>query len=264
MTWKRPCFPTRTRGPARRPPPTSRRRARSSASSPSRAGRRRPATTGTSSAPLGRMWITTAVTPATTSSSGTSPTRPSSPARRTASCSPASSPIPYTGKTIKFERGQTTSSKVQIDHVIPLSDAWQKGAQQWTKTKRKEFANDPLNLMAVDGPLNGQKSDSDAATWLPPRKAYRCEYIARQIDVKVEVRPVGHLRGKGGHVGRPVLLLISRRPGSPSRPSRRSSGCSGGSVRPPCRRRRCPRARSPSSAACPWRRRCPARARCRP
>jgi hypothetical protein len=93
---------------------------------------------------------------------------------------------PFSGKTIKFERGQTTSSKVQIDHVIPLSDAWQKGAQQWTKTKRKEFANDPLNLLAVDGPLNGQKSDSDAATWLPPRKAYRCEYIARQIDVKAK------------------------------------------------------------------------------
>ncbi|MFG1943584.1 HNH endonuclease family protein [Nonomuraea sp. NPDC048826] len=93
---------------------------------------------------------------------------------------------PYSGKTIKFERGQDTSSKVQIDHLIPLSDAWQKGAQQWSATKRKEFANDPLNLLAVDGPLNGQKSDSDAATWLPPRRAYRCAYIARQIDVKAK------------------------------------------------------------------------------
>ncbi|MFC5825473.1 HNH endonuclease family protein [Nonomuraea insulae] len=91
---------------------------------------------------------------------------------------------PYSGKTIKFERGQNTSTAVQIDHVIPLSDAWQKGAAKWSETKRKEFANDPLNLMAVDGPLNGQKSDSDAATWLPPRKAYRCTYIAKQIDVK--------------------------------------------------------------------------------
>ena len=93
---------------------------------------------------------------------------------------------PFSGKTITFERGQDTSSDVQIDHVIPLSDAWQKGAQQWTDGKRKEFANDPLNLLAVDGPLNGQKSDSDAASWLPPRKAYRCEYIARQIDVKAK------------------------------------------------------------------------------
>ncbi|WP_245899406.1 HNH endonuclease family protein [Nonomuraea indica] len=91
---------------------------------------------------------------------------------------------PYSGKTITFRRGQDTSSEVQIDHLVPLSDAWQKGAQQWTSAKRKEFANDPLNLLAVDGPLNGQKSDSDAATWLPPRRAYRCAYVARQIDVK--------------------------------------------------------------------------------
>ncbi|MGW4792778.1 HNH endonuclease family protein [Nonomuraea sp. MG754425] len=93
---------------------------------------------------------------------------------------------PYSGKTINFKRGQTTSSAVQIDHLIPLSDAWQKGAQQWQAAKRKEFANDPLNLMAVDGPLNGQKSDSDAATWLPPVKSYRCTYIARQIEVKTK------------------------------------------------------------------------------
>ncbi|WP_327584465.1 HNH endonuclease family protein [Nonomuraea sp. NBC_00507] len=93
---------------------------------------------------------------------------------------------PYSGKTIEFKRGQDTSMDVQIDHLIPLSDAWQKGAQQWSATKRKEFANDPLNLLAVDGPLNSQKSDSDAATWLPPRKAYRCTYIARQIDVKAK------------------------------------------------------------------------------
>ncbi|MEV0822706.1 HNH endonuclease family protein [Nonomuraea rubra] len=93
---------------------------------------------------------------------------------------------PYSGKTIRFKRGQDTSTDVQIDHLIPLSDAWQKGAQQWPATKRKEFANDPMNLMAVDGPLNGQKSDSDAATWLPPRKSYRCTYIAKQIDVKAK------------------------------------------------------------------------------
>ncbi|MEU6796973.1 HNH endonuclease family protein [Nonomuraea wenchangensis] len=93
---------------------------------------------------------------------------------------------PYSGKTITFKRGQDTSTAVQIDHLIPLSDAWQKGAQQWSATKRKEFANDPLNLQATDGPLNGQKSDSDAATWLPPLKSYRCTYIARQIDVKAK------------------------------------------------------------------------------
>ncbi|WP_240506439.1 HNH endonuclease family protein [Thermoactinospora rubra] len=93
---------------------------------------------------------------------------------------------PYSGKTIHFRRGNETSMEVQIDHVVPLADAWQKGAQRWSEDKRKQFANDPLNLLAVDGPLNNQKSDSDAASWLPPRRAYRCEYVARQIEVKAK------------------------------------------------------------------------------
>ncbi|GAA3419039.1 hypothetical protein GCM10018952_56980 [Streptosporangium vulgare] len=93
---------------------------------------------------------------------------------------------PYSGKTIKFERGTRTSMAVQIDHVVALADAWQKGAQQWSASKRKELANDPLNLLAVDGPLNSQKGAGDAATWLPPRRAYRCPYVERQIKVKVK------------------------------------------------------------------------------
>ncbi|MFB9891916.1 HNH endonuclease family protein [Planobispora takensis] len=93
---------------------------------------------------------------------------------------------PYGGKTIEFERGQDTSMKVQIDHLVALSDAWQKGAQQLGAAERRELANDPLNLLAVDGPLNSQKSDADAATWLPPRRAYRCPYVARQIKVKLK------------------------------------------------------------------------------
>lgn len=93
---------------------------------------------------------------------------------------------PYSGKTIKFERGQKTSMDVQIDHVVALADAWQKGAQQWPASKRKELANDPLNLLAADGPLNSQKGAGDAATWLPPRRAYRCTYVSRQIDVKIK------------------------------------------------------------------------------
>lgn len=92
----------------------------------------------------------------------------------------------YTGTTIKFMRGQDTSSKVQIDHVVPLSDAWQKGAQQLSQDQREELANDPLNLMAADGPTNAAKGDSDAATWLPPNKAFRCEYVARQTSVKAK------------------------------------------------------------------------------
>lgn len=91
---------------------------------------------------------------------------------------------PYTATTIDFVRGSATSSAVQIDHVVALSDAWQKGAQQLTVEVRTAFANDPLNLLAVDGPSNQQKGAGDAATWLPPNKSYRCDYVARQISVK--------------------------------------------------------------------------------
>lgn len=91
---------------------------------------------------------------------------------------------PYTAKTIVFERGPTTSDAVQIDHVVALSDAWQKGAQQLSFDRRVTLANDPLNLFAVDGPANQEKSDGDAATWLPPNKPFRCQYVTRQIKVK--------------------------------------------------------------------------------
>lgn len=91
---------------------------------------------------------------------------------------------PYSGTTIAFVRGQDTSSAVQIDHVVALADAWQKGAQQWDEAKRRTLANDPLNLLAVDGPLNNQKGAGDAATWLPPSNAFRCTYAARQVAVK--------------------------------------------------------------------------------
>lgn len=90
---------------------------------------------------------------------------------------------PYTGKTIQFKRGKSTSSAVQIDHVVALSNAWRTGAQDLSKKQRVAFANDSLNLLAADGPANMQKGDSDAAEWLP-RSEYRCRYVARQIAVK--------------------------------------------------------------------------------
>jgi hypothetical protein len=92
----------------------------------------------------------------------------------------------YTGTTINFVRGQDTSSDVQIDHIVALSDAWQKGAQQLSADQRKELANDPLNLMAADGPTNSAKGDKDAASWLPPNRSFRCEYVARQTAVKTK------------------------------------------------------------------------------
>ncbi|WP_251140953.1 HNH endonuclease family protein [Cellulomonas dongxiuzhuiae] len=90
---------------------------------------------------------------------------------------------PYTGETIAFTRGER-SADVQIDHVVALADAWQKGAQGWTDEKRRQFANDPANLLAVDGGANQSKGAGDAATWLPPNRGYRCAYALRQTAVK--------------------------------------------------------------------------------
>lgn len=93
---------------------------------------------------------------------------------------------PYTGTVITFSRGKDTSSLVQIDHVVALSNAWQTGAQLLPFDRRVEFANDPLELLAVDGNANQVKGDGDAATWLPANKAFRCQYVARQIAVKIK------------------------------------------------------------------------------
>jgi hypothetical protein len=91
---------------------------------------------------------------------------------------------PYSAQTIAFVRGAATSDAVQIDHLVALSDAWRSGAQLLTADQRQNLANDPLNLLAVSGPLNEAKSDGDAASWLPPNVAFRCTYVIRQIDVK--------------------------------------------------------------------------------
>lgn len=91
---------------------------------------------------------------------------------------------PYTGTTIDFTRGVKTSAEIQIDHVVPLANAWVTGAQSWSKAKRQDYANDPLVLLSSQGAANEQKSDSDAASWLPSNKAFRCSYVARQVLVK--------------------------------------------------------------------------------
>lgn len=95
---------------------------------------------------------------------------------------------PYIGQDIHFRRGSESSSAVQIDHVVALGDAWQKGAQQLTAKQRQSLANDPLNLIAVDGPANVKKGASDAASWLPANKGFRCHYVARQVSVKAAYR----------------------------------------------------------------------------
>lgn len=91
---------------------------------------------------------------------------------------------PYTGSHLVFHQKSDFSTGLQIDHVVALSDAWQKGAQYFDQATRYQIATDPLNLLAVDAKTNQGKSDGDAATWLPPNKAFRCQYVARQVSVK--------------------------------------------------------------------------------
>ena len=91
---------------------------------------------------------------------------------------------PYTNETIDFQRGIDTSAEVQIDHIVALANSWQTGAQKLSQGKRIALANDPLNLFAVDGASNQQKGASDAATWLPASKQFRCTYVAHQVEVK--------------------------------------------------------------------------------
>jgi hypothetical protein len=91
---------------------------------------------------------------------------------------------PYTGTVIHWTKAKATV--IQIDHVMPLSYDWQMGAAHWTKDKREQIANDPLNLIPVDGPSNGAKSDSGPASWLPPSKVIRCSYAVRFAQVSLK------------------------------------------------------------------------------
>lgn len=91
---------------------------------------------------------------------------------------------PYTGTTVGFVRGQGTSEEVQIDHVVALADAWYSGAHAWDEERRRNFANDPINLQATFGAENQSKSAKTADNWLPSDPNYHCTYAQRQIMVK--------------------------------------------------------------------------------
>lgn len=95
---------------------------------------------------------------------------------------------PYTGEHMVFTEREQISKGIQIDHVVALSDAWQKGAQNVSADERYAMATDPLNLLAVDAAANKKKSDGDAATWLPSNKRFRCQYVARQVSVKYKYK----------------------------------------------------------------------------
>ncbi|WP_307816132.1 HNH endonuclease family protein [Myceligenerans indicum] len=92
---------------------------------------------------------------------------------------------PYTGDEIDFERGPH-SGDVQIDHIVALKNAWVTGAYAWDQEEREQIANDPLNLVASDGPANMGKGADDTSEWLPDNGSYRCEYVAAQVAVKIK------------------------------------------------------------------------------
>jgi hypothetical protein len=92
---------------------------------------------------------------------------------------------PYTGRTLHFTdlKDLSQAEAIQIDHVVPLAEAWVSGARTWSKARRETFANDLRELLAVDGPTNMSKGDGDPAAWRP-RKGYQCSYARRWIAVK--------------------------------------------------------------------------------
>lgn len=90
---------------------------------------------------------------------------------------------PYSNESYTFNE---PPSGAQIDHVVSLKNAWTMGADLWSDQMRVEFANDPDNLVVTIASLNQQKSDSNAASWLPPYKPGRCAFIARQVAVKAK------------------------------------------------------------------------------
>ncbi|MFJ8824781.1 HNH endonuclease family protein [Streptomyces sp. NPDC102467] len=80
----------------------------------------------------------------------------------------------------------TASGDVDIDHVVPLSQAWKSGASAWTTAQRQSFANDLTRpqLIAVTDNVNQSKGDQDPAEWMPPRAAYACTYLRMYVQVK--------------------------------------------------------------------------------
>lgn len=90
---------------------------------------------------------------------------------------------PYTNTTIAFVRGAQTGASVQIDHLVPLALAWDLGARNWIDELRVRFANDPANLLAVEGQTNQDKGDQAPSTWMPPNHAFWCQYAVQFAEV---------------------------------------------------------------------------------
>jgi Protein of unknown function (DUF1524) len=106
---------------------------------------------------------------------------------------------PYTNLTIAFVRGNQTGAAVQIEHIVPLAYAWDQGARFWTDELRVRFANDPANLLAVQGQVNQDKGDKQPADWMPPNRAFWCQYAVQFSEV---------LRGYGLPVDAPSATVL--------------------------------------------------------
>jgi hypothetical protein len=106
---------------------------------------------------------------------------------------------PYTNATVAFVRGAQVGAAVQIDHIVPLALAWDLGARNWPDDMRLRFANDPANLLAVEGQANQDKGDQEPADWMPPNAAFRCQYAIQFIAV---------LRGYGLPVDAPSVPVL--------------------------------------------------------
>jgi hypothetical protein len=89
---------------------------------------------------------------------------------------------PYTNAEVAFVRGNQIGAAVQIDHIVPLALAWDLGARNWTDDLRLRFANDPANLLAVQGEANQIKGDQEPASWMPPNTAFHCQYAVQFIE----------------------------------------------------------------------------------
>lgn len=120
------------------------------------------------------------------------------------------------GKSLKFKRDKacnvswgswidpyskknfTKASDLDIDHIIPLEHAHYAGAWKWDRNKKREFANDPENLIAVQDKLNSSKGSKDITKWLPPNSEFHCEYAKRWQKVKIKyaliIRPKEQLK----------------------------------------------------------------------
>jgi hypothetical protein len=92
---------------------------------------------------------------------------------------------PYTDKTLHFTnlKNLHQAEAIQIDHVVPLAEAWVSGARRWSYHRRVAFANNLNELLAVDGPTNMSKGDGDPAVWRP-RTGYQCTYALKWIAIK--------------------------------------------------------------------------------